>query len=155
MAATIEIDFTVIEPERLWEHLGIDPMQARAKPISWPVHQVTIEGVTQEEADAAVLSCPRGTHPSQVKAEAQRRIIALTGASDIMNCLIKQHNASMRAIELNDKRLSNGALTAQEEAEAQALRDLAAAIKAIRAASNVLEAMAPIPADYESDTYWL
>jgi hypothetical protein len=89
-----------------------------------------------------------------VKAEAQRRIIVLTGTADLTQCMIKQSNANMRANELNDKRIGGGTLTAEEEAEAQALRDLATAIKAIRAASNVIEALAEIPLDYTADSYW-
>ena len=89
-----------------------------------------------------------------VKAEAQRRIIAVTGTADLTSCMIKQANANMRANELNDKRLGGQALTAEEAAEAQALRDLAAAIKGIRVASNNIEAMSPIPLDYTSDSYW-
>ncbi len=93
--------------------------------------------------------------PADVKEEAQRRIIALTGASTLEACLIKQLNASMRAIELNDKRTSGATLNDTEAAEAAALRALATAIKAVRSASNVLEAMRTIPADYASDKYWV
>ncbi len=91
---------------------------------------------------------------AHVKAEAQRRIIALTGATSLDGCFIKQFNANMRATELNDKRVSGDVLTVEEEAEAAALRALAAATRQIRAKSNALEAMAPIPADYTSDAYW-
>jgi hypothetical protein len=89
-----------------------------------------------------------------VKAEAQRRIIALTGRMALMDCMIKQSNANMRANELNDKRISGGTLTAEEETEATALRNLATAIKAIRAKSNDIELMDPIPLDYTADGYW-
>lgn len=105
---------------------------------------------------ALIAPAPAAFAPSlaHVKAEAQRRIVALTGASDLTGCFIKQFNANMRANELNDKRLSGGTLTAAEESEAQALRDLASAIKAIRAKSNAIEAMSPIPVDYDKDIYW-
>ena len=89
-----------------------------------------------------------------VKAEAQRRIIALTGKVELLDCMIKQSNANMRANELNDKRISGETLTEAEEAEATALRNLAIAIKAIRAKSNAIEAMQPIPLDYTADGYW-
>lgn len=94
--------------------------------------------------------------PADVKAEAQRRIIVLTGAADLQSCLIKQLNASMRAIELNDKRVSvsGGVLTPEEEAESAALRGFAAAIDAIRARSNELETLDPIPAGFAADEFW-
>lgn len=92
---------------------------------------------------------------ADVKAEAQRRIVALTGATDLQSCLIKQLNANMRANELNDKRLTGGELTIEEAAEAAALRGLAESIKSVRAASNEIEAMSPIPADYADDSRWV
>jgi hypothetical protein len=57
--------------------------------------------------------------------------------------MIKQSNANMRANELNDKRVSGEVLTAEEQVEADALRLLATAIKAVRNASNVIEAALP------------
>ena len=95
---------------------------------------------------------PLPPNADDVRKEAQRRIISLTGASDLMGCLIKQHNANMRATELNDKRISGGTLDAQELAEADALRSLASAIKAIRAASNLMEDNPP--PDYADDGRW-
>lgn len=89
-----------------------------------------------------------------VKAECQRRIIALTGTTDLIACVIKQSNANMRANELNDKRIAGQVLTAGEEAEATALRNLALAIKALRARSNEIEALVPIPADFDADARW-
>ena len=87
-----------------------------------------------------------------VRAEAQRRIIAMTGATSLIETIVKQSNANMRANELNDKRLNGETLTAQEQAEADGLRALADAIKAIRAASNVMEANPP--ANYKDDSNW-
>ena len=89
-----------------------------------------------------------------VKDEAQRRIIALTGKTNLQDCMIKQFNALMRAGGITDKRVSGEVLTAEEEAEADALRGLAVRVKAIRAASNVIEAMDPIPSDYTDGKYW-
>ncbi len=88
-----------------------------------------------------------------VRAEAQRRIVVTVGARDFTDCLVRQLNANMRANELNDIRHTR-ALEPAEQAEADALRNLAAVIKAIRAASNVLEAMTPIPADFAADHRW-
>lgn len=88
---------------------------------------------------------------ADVRVECQRRIIALVGATSLDGCIIKQLNANMRANELNDIRHTRD-LTAEEAAEAEALRDLAAAIKAIRAKSNLIEGTPP--ADYKADSYW-
>ena len=109
---------------------------------------------TLEEVTAEITRLSRLAIVAAVKAEAQRRIIALTGKSNLQDCMIKQFNALMRAGQLTDKRVSGGALTAEEEAEATALRGFADRIKAIRAASDVLEAMSPIPADYNADRWW-
>ncbi len=87
-----------------------------------------------------------------IRTEAQRRIIALTGASDLQSCLIKQLNAQMRATELVNKRALGLGLTADEESEAVALQALADGIKTIRACSNLLEG--DPPADYASDSHW-
>ena len=97
-----------------------------------------------------VRSAPAPT-ANDVRAEAQRRIIALVGATDLTACLIKQLNANMRANELNDFRHSRD-LSPEEVAEAAALRSLADKIKAIRAASNVLEPDPPV--DYTADSHW-
>ena len=109
--------------------------------------------MTQEEEDAYLASVTLVPTAAMVKAEAQRRIVALTGAEDMQTCIVRQLNASMRATELNDLRLDRD-LTPTEQAEAAALRGRAAAIKAIRARSNALEAMTPIPSDYTDDTHW-
>ena len=61
-----------------------------------------------------------------IKAECQRRIIAHCGAHDLTGALVKQ---------MNNPGLKTG-------------------IDVLRAKSNVLEAMSPIPDDYRSDHYW-
>lgn len=93
--------------------------------------------------------------PELIKAECQRRIIALTGATDLTHCMIKQSNANMRANELNDKRIRGEALSPQEEMEVAALRGLAETVKALRAKSNVIEAMSPVPIEFRDDRYWI
>jgi uncharacterized protein YnzC (UPF0291/DUF896 family) len=90
---------------------------------------------------------------AHIKAEAQRRILVITGAPDLTSGIIKQLNANMRANELNDYQHSRS-LTTDEQREATALRGLAAAIKAVRTKSNEIEAMSPIPTDYTADSYW-
>lgn len=94
----------------------------------------------------------RGPSADDVRAEAQRRIVELVGARDLNGCLVKQLNMQMRATELTSKRALGQELTADELAEAARLQAAADAIKAIRAASNAMEA-AP-PDDYASNGRW-
>lgn len=115
--------------------------------ISGPTYHV---GETQVTAVYELI--PRTT-TAHVKAEAQRRIMAMVGAADLTTCLIKQLNANMRANELNDLRHLRP-LTQEEDAEASALRSLAAAIKHVRSCSDTIEAMNPVPSDFRGDQYW-
>jgi NADPH-dependent ferric siderophore reductase len=139
-----------------WKWLAVDeaaaPAHVAALETVTPTYVVSANAVTRQ------WSKTRRSLDEQkaaVKAEAQRRIIALTGRMSLMDCMIKQSNANMRANELNDKRVSGGTLTAEEETEATALRNLATAIKAIRSKSNDIELMDPIPLDYTADGYWV
>jgi len=95
-----------------------------------------------------------GPPASAVKLEAQRRILALTNSPDLFAGLVKQMNANMRTGWLNDKRLRGQTLTIEEEAEAAALRTFAAAVMAIRERCNEIEALDPIPSDYDADSRW-
>lgn len=113
--------------------------------------EITPEAVT---VVYTVARRPLAEQQQAIKAECQRRIIALTGTTDLMDCIIKQSNANMRANEFNDKRSNGDVLTQAEEAEAVALRGLADAIKALRAKSNEIEAISPIPADFDADASW-
>lgn len=106
------------------------------------------------DAQIAAASDVLAPKVDDVRAEAQRRIIALTGTTDIIGCLIKQHNAQMRATELTLIQAQGGTWTAEQAAEAAALQGLADAIKAIRMASNVLEVMDPIPTNYADNSLW-
>jgi hypothetical protein len=134
------------------------PVQENARPdcvdgLERATFQYVLNGSAVEK-QWTVSRVSLAEQKAAVKSEAQRRIIAITGQTDLIACMIKQSNANMRANELTDKRVSGGTLTAEEELEATALRNLATALKAIRAASNVIELMDPIPLDYCSNTYW-
>jgi hypothetical protein len=102
------------------------------------------------DGSRVVVSMP--ATPSDVRNEAQRRIIALTGASSFNECVVKQLNALTRATELANKKASGLSLSAPEEAEAAALQALADSIKGIRAKSNAMEVNPP--ADYANDSRW-
>lgn len=121
--------------------------------MSDPARTYEIDGI---ESLHRLLSSHGLTSPlvtaDDIRAEAQRRIIALTGASDLDTCMIRQLNALMRAAELTNKRVAGLALTDDEEEEAAALQALADAIKAIRAASNAMEASPPD--DYLDAARW-
>jgi len=82
---------------------------------------------------------------NSVKAEAQRRIYAILPDW-------KQRNLTARAAELAIKGQANW--TTQEQAEYTAGQAVWDQIKAIRAASDALEAMDPIPANYTAEVYW-
>lgn len=87
-----------------------------------------------------------------VRAEAQRRIIALFGVDNLTNCMIKQHNMQMRAISLTNKRARGEELSDAEKAEEIAYHAMEAKILSIRAASNKID-----PAkvdDHTKDEYW-
>lgn len=88
---------------------------------------------------------------ADVRAEAARRMMALTGARDAAHLQVLISNASREAIRLLRIK-SERPWTAEEAARAAALEGADAAIEAIRAASNAMEA-AP-PADYRDDGRW-
>jgi hypothetical protein len=81
-----------------------------------------------------------------VKAEARRRI--LDRFPDW-----RQANMTARGIELTLARVGRE-WTEGEQQEADAIQAAWDWVKAIRSASDVVEAMAPIPADFRDDKHW-
>ena len=81
-----------------------------------------------------------------VKQEASRRILAICPEW-------KQRNLTAQAVQLAKKGEANW--TPEEHAAWDAGEALWNQIAAIRAKSDVLEAMDPIPVDYALDTYWI
>lgn len=151
--ADITLDAVPAHKRAAWRTVvDVQPLfEARlesAQPTGWAITETTATRTYD------VVRHPLPMQIAAVKAEAQRRITAITGASDIMSCLTKQLNAQMRAAELINIKAEGGALTAEQEAEAAALQALADAIKAIRIKSNEIEALDPIPADYAADARW-
>jgi hypothetical protein len=59
-----------------------------------------------------------------------------------------------RGVELLAIHLAAGAWTAQEQAEVTALTAAWAWIKSVRMASDAIEALRPIPADFAADARW-
>ncbi len=118
----------------------------------WLVPRMGQRGVGDTYWDGTNVVVFFPVKPDDVRAEAQRRIIAVTGATSFDGCLVKQLNAVMRATELTNKKASGGTLTAGEVAEATALQALADQIKHIRACSNVMEQNPPT--DYTDNARW-
>ena len=86
--------------------------------------------------------------PARVKDEAGRRIEAVFPAW-------KQRNMNAAATALLMARVTVGSWTADEQEQADALTAAWALVSAIRTASDVLEAMDPIPLDYADDKHWV
>ena len=82
--------------------------------------------------------------PDDVKAEAERRILAVAS-------LARQSNDNARANELLEVGVEK--LTSEQMAEYRALRRRRRLIDHIRATSNRLE-QDPIPLDYTADKHW-
>jgi hypothetical protein len=82
----------------------------------------------------------------QVKDEAYRRIIAIVPEW-------KQRNLTAQASQLAEKGRANW--TAEELAAWNAGQVIWDQVAAIRAKSDALEAMSPIPVDYKDDRWWV
>lgn len=81
----------------------------------------------------------------QVKAEAERRILAIVPAW-------KQRNLTAQAAIL--AKIGEVNWTTEQAAAWAAGEAVWGAVAAIRAASDVIEAMNPIPQNYTDDSYW-
>ena len=107
------------------------------------------------DARTGSFSPPAPTvNADDIRAEASRRMIALLGARDVKHLEVIITNGLREAARLLQKEVGGVALTPEEAARKAALSQVDAAIEAIRTASNVLEAMSPIPADYAADSRW-
>ena len=95
---------------------------------------------------------------NMVKAEARRRI--LTRFPDWKQSNMIARSAELARIQSGLMRDANGelvatrTLTSEELAEEQAINLAWAWIKAVRAASDSIELINPIPSDYASDARW-
>lgn len=88
---------------------------------------------------------PPAVNPEQVKAEAYRRIVAVCPEW-------KQRNLTAQASILAEKGRENW--TPEDLAAWEAGEAIWKSISAIRAASNEIEGMEPIPQDFADDKYW-
>lgn len=103
------------------------------------------EAETEIAAMLDDLAAPEKVTASDIKAEAERRILRIAPEW-------RQRNAIARGLELLEKRDGGTALTAAEEAERAAIQGMWSAIKAIRARSDELERT--LPDDYQDDARW-
>ena len=114
---------------------------------------VTAEGITYVEMTPEEIAAREAEEQAaavtaiMVKAEAQRRIYARFPQW-------RQANLVARGVELQDVWRTVGSWTAGEQAEADALKAAWSWIRETRAASDALEAMVPIPADFADDRHW-
>ena len=120
-------------PDRDTWHVATDDMQIGA---SW-------DGETYAMPPPEPKAQPV---PQDVKEEAGRRI--LYRFPDW-----KQRNMMARSIELQDI-ASERPWTTEETAEVVAFRAAWAWIQSVRDASDTIEAIDPIPADFADNTYW-
>lgn len=95
---------------------------------------------TQDELDGRKASLI-----AEIKVEARRRILEIVPEW-------KQSNLTARAAELAIKGIENW--TEEEHNEYTRGQEIWNQVKRIRIASDAIEAMNPIPADYTSDIYW-
>lgn len=95
--------------------------------------------------EVALYVAPPAT-PEEVKAEANRRILAIVPEW-------KQRNLIAQATRLNRKPMADW--TPEEVAQVEAGDAIWAQVEAIRARSNEIEAMDLIPSDITDDALWI
>ena len=93
--------------------------------------------------------------PDDVRAEAQRRMIVLVNAKNSDDLNIKIQNGLREAARLLQKEIDGITLTQAEIDKKNQLKQTDASIENIRAKSNILEAMNPIPSNYTDDSWWI
>lgn len=163
--ARIGADLTVLgwvsidDPSSIPQHkkwsdggLFIRPVQEEAPP-SYNPSLASLQTTTTVEPSRVVISYSVVSRPlvnqkQAVKDEAGRRILARYPEW-------KQANMTARAVELQDIWRQVGSWTGTEQAEADAITEAWAWVKSIRQRSNEIEALTPIPDDYDSDARWV
>lgn len=150
-----DLNYLVTEIEQLAPVDGVSIGSWQDK-TTWRVDYKASATPGERNAVSAFINSLNANTPTinDVRSEAQRRIIALVGARDATDLGIKIQNALRETARLLEKEVSGVALTPQEKTRKQTLMTMDAAIEAIRAASNTLEAMTPVPADYTNDSRW-
>lgn len=154
LGAFVEIDDpSAIPQHKTWSDGGlfVRPVVEGAQPAVR--HELAfIEQQIEIESSRVVISYSevarsREEQVASVKNEARRRI--LDRFPDW-----KQANMTARGVELQDIWRRVGAWTEIEQAEADALTGAWAWIKAVRAASDAIEALDAVPSDFGADLRW-
>ncbi len=126
-----------------WVPVTVDPAPAlpgRGYRFSAPKTEITANGVRQyRELEPVTVT------PQMVKREAHRRIVAVVPEW-------KQRNLTAQATLLAEK--GRSAWTADELRDWNAGFAIWSQVAAIRAASDAIEAMNPIPVDFDDDRRW-
>lgn len=160
MHALVGPDNTVLKYSS--DYAGFDPSVGVKPGYRWvPVESDTVgaPGPLMGASTAVVVEqarvVKRTTHAAvaidsqklSVKNEARRRILARFPEW-------KQTNMVARGLELQEIWRQSGVWKPEEQAEANALAGAWGWIKAVRAASDLLELMSPIPGDFNNDRHW-
>lgn len=142
----------VPEHKRSWYRPVIEekPARSQLEMLTGPVVTIEADRVVKRWS---LVRRPLADQKEQVKDECQRRILVCLAVNDVIPCILKQLNALMRSVKLTDVKHARE-WTAQEAAEAAALESLSTEIERLRAKSNALEAMDPIPLDYADNKWW-
>ena len=127
---------------------GIQPDRVDSVPQDWTECQKDADGNygNQYNTDGTIAPDPEPT-AEQVKAEANRRIIAICPEW-------KQRNYIATDLTFTKIIQDGGTLTAEQEAARSTMEAVWTTIQGIRAKSDEIEAMSPIPQDFASDSYW-
>lgn len=131
--------------------IGQDGLPDRGAPAVVTIAFADEATPDQRVAALAVLQSfdPDTPTADDVRAEAQRRMIALVAARDAAHLSLIIANGTREAVRLLRRQAS---WTEQDAARAATLQAVDEAIEAIRAASNAMEPSPP--ADYADDARW-
>lgn len=136
------------------ESIRIGRMDDRA---SWGLTAAPEATPEQMQTALDVLNAfdPDAPELADVRAECQRRMIAMCHARDAEDLAVKIANAQREAARYLNILVAGNPLDNDQAARRTILMELDAAIERLRAKSNALEATSPIPKDFADDKYWL
>lgn len=146
-------DPTVISSHKKWGDGGlmVRPVEEGERPeVRHELESVTSEIVVEPtRVVISYVASPRSREEciAAVKNEARRRILDRFPEW-------KQANMTARGVELQDIWRRVGSWTEGEQAEADALTGAWAWIKAVRSASDEIEALEAVPVDFDADKRW-
>lgn len=124
---------------------------------TWSIQATDAATPEQMQAALDVLAAfdPDAPTLDDVRAECQRRMLAICHARDAADLSVKIANAQREAARYLNILVAGNQLDNDQAARRTILMELDAAIERLRAKSNALEATSPIPKDFADDKYWL